>query len=261
MNKYLQFFRIGLQNSWEYRVELLAKLLLQAIAVFSVILLWQAIFLEQDSVAGLSADKTIQYFLWLPFIGFITQIDISHNLAKEIRDGEISGRLMKPYSLPLATLPTAAAQKLSNLIIVSPIYLVVAWLLQLVVEPMDILLMLVIGLLAFLLHWLLDLTISWAAFWITDVWSFRHLKSIAFSILGGLSFPLAFAGPELQQIMNFLPFKYFYYVPTSYLLGERQLNTYLGSDLLGIGLWSLIIFILARYLWLAGRKRYEAFGG
>jgi ABC-2 type transport system permease protein len=111
----------------------------------------------------------------------------------------------------------------------------------------------------FLMHFFLDLSIGWLAFWIDDVWSFEHFKGITFGILAGVSFPFEFLPGNIQWLFNFLPFKFLYYTPISYVLGKRGLEE-LGGDLLSISLWAVGFSVLSWLLWRRGLRKYEAFG-
>ncbi len=118
-------------------------------------------------------------------------------------------------------------------------------------------LMIIIG---FLMHFALDLMMTWLAFWIGDVWTFKHLKNIVFLIFGGMIFPLEFVSGPLRTLFEFLPFKYMYYLPVAYLLSKRGIE-YLFSDLIGAVLWICIFIILSQMLWNRGLRKFEAYGG
>jgi len=205
------------------------------------------------------------YFFNIPLIGALTYIFISDELGNEIRMGELSNYLLRPYSVAFEALTRAVASKLNNFITTIPIYLLVILYITSSLHYPSItlvsigLFLIAIGM-GFFLHFLFDLIIAYLAFWVVDVWSFVHFKKIVFLIFGGLMFPLDFLPAPLDKIFMLLPFHYVYYLPNAYLMGKRSFVN-LGPDVGLFIIWMIIFFSLQRYVWSAGLKKYEASGG
>ncbi|MBN2016501.1 ABC-2 family transporter protein [Candidatus Dojkabacteria bacterium] len=265
MKKYLQLFKNYLGTMLEYRANLVGIIILELISIGEVLILWIAIFRSENEIRGFTFGATLLYYLIVPLIGFITQVDISSKRSQEIRSGELSKYLLKPYNLWLDSLAEMIARKIHTLVLILPIYLIIIVTYSKLLPSSEfkfynILLALAFASGGFLLHFIMDLFISWLAFWVTDVWSFRHFKYILFSVFGGLSFPFDLLPANIRTIFENLPFKYFYYVPISYFSGSRNIQENILSDLAGILLWLLIFFISGLILWKKGIKKYEAFG-
>jgi ABC-2 type transport system permease protein len=117
-----------------------------------------------------------------------------------------------------------------------------------------------ISMCAIALHFALDLAIAHLAFWVVDTWAFQHLKNITFSMVGGFNFPYDILSKNVRIIFEFLPFKFFYYTPISYILGIRSGVTALTQDLLQMILWTMLFIVIASLLWKKGLQKYGAYG-
>lgn len=264
MKKYTRLFATYFASSIAYRADLLSTVFLEAISVSSVVILWTAIFRTQHMVASYSFGQTVSYYLAVPVIGFMTQVVVSDRLSREIRTGAFSNYLLRPLTFWRASLTGVLATKLNYLVLVSPIIAGVFLYLHLSgavrLSLASLLSALLIAVLAFIFHFVLDLSIAFGAFWLDDVWAFAHIKNILFSVLGGLSFPLDFVTGPLKSMLSFLPFQYLYYVPVSYLLGRRAGIDILAEDAVKLLAWTMAAACLAALLWRFGVRKYGAYG-
>ncbi len=250
-------------SSVEYRASLVGTVLQALVSAASIVLLWLAIYRSQSSVAGYTLANAMAYYLLIPVIGFMTQVVLSDRLGQEIKNGFFSNYLLRPARFWLAAFMGVLAGKLSYLLLVSPVVIgILAYLIlngAIHVSTPTILPAICVVILAFIFHFVLDLALSFCAFWFDDVWAFWHIKNILFSVLGGVSFPLDFMGGPLRSLLDALPFQYLYYVPIAYLSGKRPLHD-LPIDMLTLSTWTLIAAILAVLLWRLGLKKYDAYG-
>ena len=264
MKKYISLFVSHFSVALEYRSNLIGIFVVEMISVSGVLILWSAVYRTQSLVAGYTFHEAVIYYVLIPLVAFITHVDISDKLSKEIRTGTFSNYLLKPYTFWTAAYMEALASKINYLVLVSPLAIIVFIFLfvkgYLVFSLSRLLSGLFIAVLAFLLHFVLDLLIAFWAFWTDNVWAFKHIKIILFGILGGLSFPLEFLSGRLGIIAHFLPFKYFYYVPAAYLLGKNSGLEKTVLDSLQIFLWMAALVLLCFFAWRTGLKRYDAYG-
>lgn len=264
MKKYLFLFASHFSVALEYRSNLVGIFILELVSISSMIILWAAVYKAQQSVAGYSFYEAIIYFVLIPMVGFITSVDISEKLSKEIRMGTFSNYLLRPYTFWLAAFMETLAVKINYLILVFPV--VVSIMTFLVMKGYLVLTLdglfsgLLVATLAFLLHFVLDLLIACWAFWTDSVWAFKHVKIILFSVLGGVSFPLDFLSGWFGALARMLPFQYFYYVPVSYVLGRSTGIKSIVSDCIYAGLWIVALIILSVFAWKMGLKKYDAYG-
>lgn len=264
MKKYLGLFKNFFASAIEYRAYLIGLMILELISLGSTVILWFAVYSSNNEVGGYNFNDAILYYLAVPFIGSITQVFISDKLSKEIRQGILSNYLLKPYRVWLGAFVDVIANKINYLMLILPIYVgVVLFYFAKTGQGFNInnlLTGVLVALAAFLMHFVLDLMITWLSFWTHDIWCFVHVKNIIFSIFGGVSFPFDFLSAGLRSVFEFLPFKYLFYIPISYMLGKRAGIEVLLRDLGGMLAWTLLFILIGAFLWEKGLKKYESFG-
>lgn len=263
MKKYTSLFTTYFASSIAYRADLASTVLLEAISVGSLLALWTAVFRTQHHVAGYNFGQAIAYYLVVPVVGFFTQVVLSDYLGYEIKNGTFSNYLLRPYRFWQVAFMRVTAYKLTYLLLVSPVIagvlLYISTSGSVALRPASLAAALLIALQAFVFHFVLDLSVTFAAFWLDEVWAFGHMKTIAFSVLGGLSFPLEFVHGPLKTAIGALPFQYLYYVPVSYCLGKRPVGL-LAHDMTMLVAWTLAAASGAALLWRLGLRKYGAYG-
>jgi ABC-2 type transport system permease protein len=97
------------------------------------------------------------------------------------------------------------------------------------------------------------------AFWITTS---RNLFSLVYGVgqfLSGYIAPMALFPAEVQNVARLLPFRSYLGLPVETLLGRLTAAEVLEG--LGVTLvWTVIFFLLYRWLWFKGLRRYEGVG-
>jgi ABC-2 type transport system permease protein len=111
-----------------------------------------------------------------------------------------------------------------------------------------------------LLQFLMSYTMALLAFWVLEVSTFIFILFAFEYIAGGHLFPLDILPPSLAQILYYTPFPYQLYFPVSVYLG-RTTGSALWNGLAIQAGWVLLFFVLARWLWARGIRKYTAFGG
>lgn len=264
MKKYLSLFASHFSATLEYRSNLIGVFVLELVSISSMVILWTAVYRTQSSVAGYSFYEAAIYYVLVALIAFITQVDISDKLAKEIRMGTFSNYLLKPYTFWVAAFMEALAGKLTYLVITLPLTALILVFLYakgyLLFASGLLLSALSIAILAFLLHFMLDLLTSFCAFWTDNVWAFKHIKMILFGVFGGYNFPLDFLSGNLASLWRFLPFQYLYYVPAAYILGKHAGTEQVMADSLHIVAWIGVLAFLCVVAWKLGLRKYDAYG-
>lgn len=263
MRKYWVLFKSNLSASLEYRGALFTWILVELVGLTSAIFIWLAVFRTNTDVGNYDFNKIISYFILVPVIGSFTSIFVSEHLPKRIKDGQISTDLLKPYSIASANLINQFSIKLTQMTIKLPVYLVVVVLLgryfRLAFDYRFGLLALVICVFAYLLHFFIDLSLSYTSFWFDDVWSLSLLKTVALMVFGGQTFPLDLVPAGLRGLFTFLPFRFIYFFPVKVAQGDItfiELVINLGQ----LFLWMFAFYLLSRLLWKRGVRKYSAYG-
>jgi len=263
MKKYITILKNALSTSFEYRAQLTGIVLQEFFSFAGIFLLWLFIYRTNPEIAGYDFNQTINYYLFIPFIGVLTKVTIAEHLGKDIKDGDISSALLKPYNVGISFIYKDIGKKINWLLLISPLYVLIVFVLYkkslLLISLNSLIPLGIILIFALLMNFMLDILISWLAFFVDDVWSFKHFKRIAVLVFGGVTFPFEFVPEKFRWLFDVLPFKFLYYIPNSYLIGSRTIESLLPDIFLAL-IWTLVFIIIGRFLWKVGTKKYGAFG-
>ena len=264
LKKYRVLFKNHLATVLEYRSEILFGVILELVGFVGIILYWTAVYKDTSSVGSYNLGSMLAYYLILPLIYMFTGVNFAQYLGEDIKSGVLANQLLKPFYTQIWYISRMLARRVINLVLVVPFLLLPLFFLnsQGLFTPtiMGIGTCMLLMVFSLFLYSSLEFCIGYLAFWVDDVWAFRHIKEIVIGTLGGMMFPLAIVQDKvLMGIINALPFRFIYYTPLNYLLGKADISQ-LGSDLQQMLTWSLVFIILATILWKQGLKKYEAYG-
>jgi ABC-2 type transport system permease protein len=193
----------------------------------------------------------------------ITSNIIIHIFAYKVQDGSLSGELIKPIHPMLTnTLVNDIAFKTLNLIVLTPIWIVLALLFKPQFDSVSmsgILLSIPVLLLGYMINFLLSGTITSLAFWTTRVYSIHEFYYALILLFAGQFVPLQLMPELIQNIARFLPFQLFMYLPIQIIQGNLSLNEILQGYFTGV-IWLMAALALFRLVWREGVKRYSAVG-
>jgi len=227
------------------------------------IFVFTAIYRDTTTVGTYNYSQLVSYYILIPLIAGITNVFVTVMLPNQIKTGNISNRLLKPYSIPVGAFLTQVSLKVMNYMTRLPLFALLIGVaisfFDFELNPKNISTAIIVAVFAFFLHFLIDLCISLSAFWVNEVWALSHLKWVSLLIFGGQMFPIDLLPQNLRKIFEFLPLKFVYYVPTALLQGRIDTST-LQNYLLQMGGWSVVFLMLAKIMWVYGIKKYEAFG-
>jgi len=263
VKKYAALFKSNLLNSLEYRGALLTWILVEIASLTSAIFLWTGAFRTNNFVGEYQFSSMILYYLLIPIVAGITNTFVSEVLPRKIKDGEISTELVKPISFTTITLINNMAIKITQFSIKIPVYFVVSFFLfrafNLKIDPVNLIICFFVCLLAYLLHFFLDYALSLVSFWMEDTWSLSLLKLVCLFVFGGMSYPLDLAPAALRSIIWFLPFRFIFYFPISVAQGKFNTTSFV-YDIISLLLWTIFFFLLGKFLWTRGVKKFSAYG-
>lgn len=248
----------------EYRSQLVFTMIMEVIGFIGIIIYWQAVYKDQTLVGGLSIEYMLSYYLIMPLIYMLTYINIAEDIGNDIKNGVLANHLLKPYYSQFWYANKVIGQRIISIILQVPFYIIPLVVLSALglfsTVGTAILACVIVVIFSILMYMVFDFCIGYSAFWLDDVWAFRHIKEIVIGSLGGMSFPLALVqDPTLKAVIDALPFKYIFYTPMQYLLGQKQFAE-LSGDILQILLWIILFGIIAIILWKLGLRKYEAYG-
>lgn len=268
MGKYLQVFLIGIQNTLVYRVNFLFRAAVALIPLTGTLYLWKAVYAgkaEGADVAGYALSQMISYYLLTTVVDAFTAVaEDDWQIAADIKDGHISQFLIRPinylgyrFSLYLS------GRSIYTVVALLPVGLFVFYLREHFVWPVSPMAAAAFVLSVFcagLLQFLIACTMALLAFWVVDVSTFIFIQFAFEYIASGHLFPIDILPRWAAQLLMLTPYPYLLYFPAGIYLGRVT-----GPDLwrgLTIQMaWVIGGFLLLRWVWSRGIRRYSAVGG
>ena len=100
VRKYVKIMRVALSERLTYRLDFILSTLLRFLPMVTTILLWQAVFVGQTSIASFDEHEMIAYLL-LVHIGrmFSSMPGLAAGIARDIRDGNLKKYLLQPIDM------------------------------------------------------------------------------------------------------------------------------------------------------------------
>jgi ABC-2 type transport system permease protein len=268
VRKYWHVLNIGIQNNLTYRFNFLARTLFGFIPLIAMLYLWRAIYEGNGSgskVGDYTLAQMISYYLLTALVDALSAVNEDDwQIAADIKDGNISQFLLKPIDYLTFRLCLFLSGRVAYLAVaVVPLALFFFCLRQYFTWPADwgtLGLFLVSVSLTALLQFFMSYTMAMLAFWVLEVSTFIFILFAFEYIASGHLFPLDIVPQGLQQALFLTPFPYQLYFPISIYMGKIA-----GAELLkGLAVqafWVVITYVLARFAWRRGIKKYSAVGG
>jgi ABC-2 type transport system permease protein len=263
--KYRAVFSIGLQNTFVYRWNFLLRSLFALIPLFGTVFVWRSIYGGTSGlIAGYDFGEMVFYFLVVLLVdNLITPTEDEWQIAAEIREGQLSSFLLKPFDfLAYRSCIFIASRLLYTAVALLPVAGVFCWYREYLQWPTHASTWIWFGVslvMAGAIQFLIAYSLAMLAFWILEISTVVFILYSFEYFLSGKLFPLDAVPGVAGTVLRLLPFPYELYFPVAVLMEKIQ-PPQLWSGLLIQATWVLLCFLLARGLWRAGIRRYEAVG-
>jgi ABC-2 type transport system permease protein len=260
---YQRFWQVNWAEQWQYRANLLMYLLYWLISPIIYLAVWTSIAIAKGSVNGLTANDFVTYYMTLLVVDQLTSNITIHTFAYKIQDGTLSAELIRPVHPMLTnTLINNLAFKALNFLVFIPIWGVL-WLLYhpnfSSVTWQSVLLAIPALIMGFALGFLLSGAITSIAFWTTRVWSIQEFYFALALLFSGQFVPLQLMPQIVQTLAGYLPFQFLIYHPIQIILGHLT-PVEIARGYAVCALWLAAAWLLFRWVWREGVKRYSAVG-
>jgi ABC-2 type transport system permease protein len=262
---YATLMRLSIADAIQYRVESAIYVLYELLPPIMMMFLWLTVYQDQSSVAGYALGEMLTYTVGVMVLRATVTVHVEWALDHEIRDGQLSAALIRPYDYWGFLLVDSLAWRMVRQLFVLPTLLGALYLLGPTLDGLSLPLerlpiVLLSAALGYVVCFFLKLCIGFIGFWTNEIMGITTLYEVIANVLGGILIPIALLPDWLQTIARLLPIQAIYSVPLGMLLGKGD-----GADpWWGIGLqlgWIVVLWGLARVLWRAGLRRYESVGG
>ena len=267
-SKYGHVLSMGIQNTLVYRTNFLFRAAFGLVPLAATLFLWEAIYADKPAGAAIGAytlAQMVSYYLLVTVVDSITAVaEDDWQIAADIKDGAVSQFLLKPLDF----LAYRLCLYLSGRVIYTSVALIpVAFFLffqrEYLVgpsEPLGWVLAPLSVLMAGLLQFLIAYTVALLSFWVLDVSTFIFIQFAFEFLASGHLFPLDILPDGLHRLLLWSPYPYLLYFPVGVYLGRIQ-----GAELWqGFALqlaWVGVAFLIARFVWSRGLRKYTAVGG
>ncbi|MDX2243495.1 MAG: ABC-2 family transporter protein [Leptolyngbyaceae cyanobacterium bins.302] len=241
----------------EYRAELLLWVLSGSLPIILMGIWIQA---SQTGDFALTPAEFARYFLAVFLVRQFTVVWVIWEFEREIVEGKLSFRLLQPLNPIWHHFASHFAERFARLPFAFVLVVLFFWLYPQALwipDPLNLLLAMVVILFAFALRFLMQYTLAMAAFWTERASSLEQFGFLFYLFLSGIIAPLEVFPPIVKDIALWTPFPYLIHFPASLLIG---LPLDVGRGLLVMLGWSIVFYLLYRWLWRRGLRQYSGMG-
>ncbi|GIW87848.1 MAG: ABC transporter permease [Isosphaeraceae bacterium] len=273
LRKYVRVFRVSLVERMTYRADFLISTFLRFLPMLTTILLWQAVyagarrFSGRSELSGFSFHDMIAYLLLVNISRMFSSMPgLAAGIARDIRDGSLKKYLLQPIDMIDYLVAYRVAHKVAYIAASFIPYAVLFFLCRgffVGLVPTDPITWLAYGvslILAFLVGFAFEACVGMVGFWFLEVTSILYIVMTLNFFVSGHMFPLDLLPPFWAGLLRALPFQYMAYFPAVVFLGKIR-GAELAWGLALQGVWAIGFWLLARWLYQIGLRRYSAFGG
>jgi ABC-2 type transport system permease protein len=111
-----------------------------------------------------------------------------------------------------------------------------------------------------LLQFFMSYAMAMLAFWLLEISTLIFILFAFEYLASGHMFPLDMLPPVIQHLLAFTPFPYQMYFPVGVYLGRVAGAELLQGMVIQLG-WVVAMYLLARFMWRRGIRKYAAVGG
>ncbi len=226
--------------------------------------IWNAVYGDGGSLAGMELSQTIRYFGVTALIGYLTMDFADWNLQMLIRTGKYLTFAFRPINHSFFALSQKIGHRFLGFYVeFIPCFLIFNLLFRINMIPEYIGWTILSVVLAFLMNFYVNYTLGMIAFWLIDANGIRHVFALVSAFFSGGLIPLVFFPDWMQTIQFFLPFQYVLYVPAMVWTGEYSLGGITMSIPHIVGIQTLAVgtmFMLSKFINHFAIKRFTGVG-
>jgi ABC-2 type transport system permease protein len=244
----------------EYRLQVFIWILTIVLPLI-MLAVWLSVA-EERAIAGFDRTRFIAYYLAALIVRNMTGMWFIWDMDSEMRLGSLSFRLLKPMNPIVHYMALALSSRPIRLLLLVPMGIAaVNWIpgLNWAVDPLNLLVFAgsLVG--AWMILFLMQYTIGLTGFWITRTIGVNDAWFFTYSLASGYLVPLDLFPPAVRDVLVYLPFRYTMAFPVDVLMGRLS-----GAQILqGIAMqwiWAAAIYVVYRWVWKRGLRRYSAVG-
>ncbi len=259
---YLTTMRTAVQQQFQYRAATYMYLVGMVAEPVIYLVVWSTIADQSGgTVGGLTAGEFAAYYIVWTLVRTMNIVFTPYGWEWRIREGELSGQLLRPLHPIHYDLAWFAGGKVPWVLFYLPIAVVLTLVFNPTfdVRPLEVAVFGVAVWGAYLIRTFNQTALGLICFWTTRVGALFQLYIVLELLLSGRLVPLTLFPEWVQTIAWFLPFRWTFYFPIQTLVGDLTNAELLGGlamqvfwTVVGIGVFSLV--------WRYAIRRYTAVG-
>jgi viologen exporter family transport system permease protein len=258
--KYVVLTRRALSLMLEYRVSMIIWMLTSS---FPLIMLAVWLSLAQDGPVGnYSAGDFVAYYLLALYIREMTSVWVAWDLDTDIRHGDLSIKLLHPLHPIHEYLATNLADKVMRVVVMTPLIILVAWLIPGVhyaATPLNLFLFVLALLAAWSLRFMIQYVMGLLSFWISQALTLNDIMWMLFLLLGGTVAPIDLLPGWLATLARASPFRYEMSFPIEIMQGRLSTSELVSGFLFCFG-WVIVVQLIHIVVWRRGLRTFSAYG-
>ncbi len=263
MGKYWRVFVSTLKMYGVYRLNFILWRLRVFINLLVVYFIWRSITAGSLTVFNYTQSMIFTYVLLANFVASLVFSTQTQDVATDIRSGNLSNFLLRPFSYFSYLAARDSADKALNIIY----SIAEIGLLYVVLRPPIVVQTNIVTLVLFIsaitaavgLYFCLNVIMGSIGFWSSEVWAPRFLILILVQYLSGWFFPLNIFPERIFSIFMATPFPYMLFFPLQIYLGQlSSVQVATGFSIMTV--WLGIFVALTVFVWRRGLMVYEAYG-
>lgn len=232
----------------------------QIVVAFS---LWEAIFVSNTHAFGYQKPEMLTYIFMSSIISSLIMSSRTIDVVSIINSGDLSLYLLKPLNFFTYWFSRDMADKLYNVIFA----LGEMTLLFFIFRPpfafphslLIVALTLVSSIAGLIMYFFINMMFGFLGFWSPDSWAPRFLFMTIMTFTAGSLYPLDIFPASIVRFLLYTPFPYLMYFQTKIWLGHVPAPALLQGFLM-MGVWTLVLGILAKLMWKKGLRTYSSQG-
>jgi len=260
---YLAFARIAFLQILAYRLRYFTGIITYLVNVTVYYFIWKAIYRGDTVIQGFNFPQMITYVAvgWIIRTFYYNNVD--REIANDIQQGHIAGKLTRPVSYQWMQISQAAGESLFRLMMFTVPTGAVILLIYPVQAPRSVSssgAFLISLLFAFVIFAAINFLIGICAVYLQSVLGLIRAKYFLIELLSGLVIPINFFPDSLVRWSQWLPFQHISYMPLMIYMGKVG-GKELASVLLVECAWALALLLAGKWFWHVARLKLIVQGG
>ena len=260
---YVASMRVTIATQLQYRVSNYFYMIGMIAEPVIYLVVWSTVAEQQGgSVGGFTPGTFAAYYIVWTLVRNMNIALTPWAWEERIREGELSGMLLRPIHPFHVDLASLAGWKAVVIVLWLPLALFLSLIFRPTLDPrvVDVVVFFIAIWGAYVLRSLMLWVLGLVTFWTTRVGPVFDIFFTLELLLSGRLVPLSLMPDWAQSIASFLPFQWTFGFPIEALVGrlpEAQLLAGLGMQVLWIAIWSTVV----AFGWRFAVRRFAAVGG